>query len=91
MATKPTAFAAGTYYGGKFAGPNNGSFKFKVLNRSPKMVTLFGEGFATKDKSRKVAKQFHIFKDFRGVEFVWPFGKDGKAPSLSAEMIAQGK
>lgn len=88
---KPTGFVAGSYYGGKFIGPDKGSFRFKCMNRTPKMVTLYGKGFSPKDGSRKVLKRFHVFKNYRGVEYVWPFGEDGLAPSLSAEMINLGK
>jgi len=89
MATKPSVFTAGRYYGGKFAG-DNGSFQFKVVSRSPKMLTLFGR-HSQKDGNRMTVKRFHISRDFRGVETVWPFGKDGKLPCLTAEMINAGK
>jgi len=89
MATKPSEFAAGRYYGGKFAG-DNGSFEFKVISRSPKMLTLFGR-HSQKDCKRTTVKRFHISRDFHGIEYVWPFGKEGQSPCLTAAMIREGK
>jgi len=90
MATKPSVFTAGRYYGGKLPG-DKGAFQFKVVSRTPKILSLFGKGYTKKDGNRMTVRQFHISRDYRGVEYVWPFGKDGISPCLTAEMINKGK
>jgi hypothetical protein len=79
-------FQTGQTYCGRFVGDHNGKFEFRVVCRTPKMVTLEGRGFNGKDNTL-LRKRFHITRNYRGVEYVMPFGRTSLAPSLSAEMV----
>lgn len=79
-------FQTGLTYTGRFVGDHDAKFEFKVVDRTPKMVTLEGRGLNGKDNSL-MRKRFHITRNYRGVEYVMPFGRTSLAPSLSAEMV----
>ena len=81
-------FQRGQTYCGRFIGDRNSKFEFKCVQRTPKMVTLEGRGLNGKDNSL-LRKRFHIARNYRGVEYVMPFGRTSLAPSLSAEMVGE--
>lgn len=73
-------FEVGKIYGNRFIGNHELEFKFKVIHRTDKTITLEGifDLGVTEQKKRRISI-------WNGIEEVMPFGSYSKAPLLTAD------